>query len=123
MTDPTANCRQPIAAPLRPAEFCRLSLEALAASEGRRRRRKRDQTPDAIGLGIKRTLYERAAADDPEPDAFESWLIAQALAAPAAGPVRAIAAEILDDYRFAAADPSFRDWLAAGAYSADADEA
>lgn len=106
---------------LRPAAFARQALKALDAAEGRRRRRKRDQTPDAIGLEIKRDLYERAARDDPEPENFEAWLVAQALAVPAAGPVRAIAVQILDEYSFSAADPSFREWLAAGAYSADAE--
>src|SRR2546422_5226163 len=41
-------------APARPGEICRELLAALDASEGRRRRRKRDTTPDAIGLTIKR---------------------------------------------------------------------
>ena len=107
---------------LRPGEFSRFALEALAAAEGRRRRRKRDQTPDAIGLAIKRGLYERAVLDDPEPDVFESWLVAQALAAPAAGPVRALAAQILEEYQLAALDPSFSRWLQEGAPSADSDE-
>src|SRR5438132_12968000 len=44
----------------RPAVVCRELLAALDASEGRRRRRKRDTTPDAIGLTIKRDLLERA---------------------------------------------------------------
>src|SRR5690606_22702639 len=44
--------------PARPADFCRGLLAALDASEGRRRRRKRDTTPDAIGLAIKRELLE-----------------------------------------------------------------
>jgi hypothetical protein len=108
--------------PLRPGEFSRLALNALAAAEGRRRRRKRDQTPDEIGQALKRDLYERAASDDPEPTDFEAWLLAQVLAAPAAGPVRAIATEVLEEYRLAAADPSFSGWLQAGAPSADAEE-
>jgi hypothetical protein len=107
--------------PLRPAEFCRLALNALAAAEGRRKRRKRDQTPDAIGQSLKRALYERAVADDPEPDGFEAWLLTRVFAAPAGGPVRAVAAEVLDEYRLAAADGSFGDWLRAGAPSADAE--
>jgi hypothetical protein len=44
------------------------------------------------------------------------------LAAPAAGPVRAIATEVLEEYRLAATDPSFSGWLQAGAPSADAEE-
>ena len=50
-------------------------LAALEASEGRRRSRKRDQTPDGIGLTFKRELLEQAVSDDPEPEAFEEWLL------------------------------------------------
>src|SRR5258707_1737207 len=64
----------------RPGEICRELLATLDASEGRRRRRKRDTTPDAIGLTIKRELLERAVAPDPEPDAFEEWLHRQCFA-------------------------------------------
>ena len=105
---------------LRPAEFARRLEATLAASEGRRKRRKRDTTPDAIGLGIKHDLLERTIADDPEPDDFEGWLLERALSAPASGPVRALCSEIFDEYRFAAADPDFGRWLADGAPSADA---
>src|SRR4051812_17858389 len=60
---------------LRPSHVCRALLSALDAADGRRRKRKRDQTADAIGLALKRTLLERAVADDPEPAAFEQWLL------------------------------------------------
>jgi len=106
----------------RPGEFCRHLLNALDASEGRSRRRKRDQTPDTIGLGMKRGLLERAAEEDPEPEEFEGWLVMQVLAEPASGGLRAMCGEILDDYRFAAAEPTFQQWLADGAPSADAGE-
>ena len=106
---------------LRPGEFARRLKATLAASEGRRKRRKRDTTPDAIGLGIKHDLLAGTIADDPEPDDFEGWLLERALSAPASGPVRALCGEIFDEYRFAAADPSFGRWLAEGAPSADAD--
>jgi hypothetical protein len=106
---------------LRPSDFSRLLLRALDASEGRRKRRKRDTTPDSIGMGIKRDLLEQAIVDDPEPDDFEGWLLQQALAAPASGPVRALAAEIHAEFRLAAVDPDFDAWLTAGAPSADAE--
>jgi hypothetical protein len=61
--------------PFRPAEICKALLAALEAADGRRRKRKRDQTPDAIGLSIKRTLLVRAVEDDPNPEAFEEWLL------------------------------------------------
>lgn len=101
---------------LRPATVCRHLLDALEASEGRRRRRKRDTRPDAIGLGIKRTLLEAAVADDPDPDAFEAWLLERTLED---GAAQAMAREILAEVRLAAASPAFRAWLEAGAESAD----
>src|SRR5256885_5202642 len=89
-------------APARPGEICRELLAALDASEGRRRRRKRDTTPDAIGLTIKRDLLERAVAADPEPDAFEAWLHEQCLAAGGSeGGVRAMALSIFEEWRLA----------------------
>jgi hypothetical protein len=105
---------------LRPAEFCRLALNTIEASEGRRRRRKRNTTPDAIGLAMQRDLLERAIGDDPAPEDFEAWLLDQALRAPASGPVRAVCIQILDEYRFAAQDVNFGHWLDQGAPSDDA---
>ena len=105
---------------LRPAAVCGQLLAAMEASEGRRKRRKRDTTPDAIGLGIKRDLLARAASDDPPPEEFEGWLLEQCLAAgPLAGATRAMALEVLDEWRLAVASGSFRAWLAAGAPSDD----
>ena len=106
---------------LRPAEFARRLKATLTASEGRRKRRKRDTTPDAIGLGIKHDLLEATIADDPAPDDYEGWLLERALSAPASRPVRALCSEIFGEYCFAAADPGFERWLAEGAPSADAD--
>ena len=106
----------------RPADLCRELLGALEASEGRRRRRKRDTTPDAIGLGIKRALLERAIAEDPEGDAFERWLLDRCLegaATVSVGAVRAMALELLNEWRLVAADPAFRAWLVSGAPSDD----
>lgn len=112
----------------RPATVCRALLSALEASEGRRKRRKRDTTPDAIGLAIKRRLLERAVADDPEPKAFEQWLLDRAVEfggeAPFSGAVAAMARDVYEEWRLAHSQSSFRDWLAGGAPSEDAfDEA
>lgn len=112
-------------AAVRPAGVCRALIEALQASEGRRRRRKRDTTPDAIGLAIKRELLERAVADDPDPDAFESWLAERCLESAAAvgeGSVRAMALDVLAEWRLAMSSPAFGDWLARGAPSDDRPE-
>ena len=106
----------------RPSEICRELLAALEASEGRRRRRKRNTTPDSIGLAVKRDLLERAVAADPEPADFEAWLVEQCRAAGGAeGGVRAMALSIFDEWRLAIEAGSFREWLDRGAPSDDAE--
>jgi hypothetical protein len=107
----------------RPADVCRALLAALEASEGRRRKRKRDQTPDAFGLAVKRTLLQRAVEDDPQPEAFEEWLLnyPQSCKAPElAGPAFAMARSVFDEWRLAHALGEFRLWLEQGAPSDDA---
>lgn len=107
----------------RPAAVCRELLAAIDASEGRRRRRKRDTTPDAIGLTIKRELLERAIAADPEADEFEAWLQRQCLAAGGEeGGVRAMALSIFEEWRLAQQDQAFHAWLDRGAPSDDASQ-
>ena len=108
----------------RPAHVCRALLAALEASEGRRRRRKRDTTPDAIGLAIKRNLLEQAVAEDPEPEAFEQWLLSRSVAFEAenqpTGAVAAMARSVYEEWRLAQRQGNFREWLADGAPSEDA---
>ena len=107
--------------PLRPGTFCQLLLRALEAAEGQTRRRKRDQSPDRIGLGVKRTLLEQAVAADPAPEAFEGWLMEQILLAPHAGAVRAMCEQIFLEYHTVARQPDVAAWLEAGAPSDDAE--
>jgi hypothetical protein len=120
---------------LRPAEVCRRLLAALDASEGRRRRRKRNTTPDAIGMAIKRTILEETVRDDPDAAAFEGWLLERCLSAgesesrsdteelfTASGPVRAMALEVLAEWRLAETPGAFRSWLGQGAPSDDAEK-
>ena len=107
----------------RPADVCKALLSALEAAEGRRRSRKRDQTPDAYGLSLKRELLQRVLAADPEPSQFEAWLLAytQTCGDPTtAGPVLAMARAVYEDWRLAHTSEEFRRWLRAGAPSADA---
>jgi hypothetical protein len=107
----------------RPAEFCTALLAALEASEGRRRKRKRDQTPDAIGLAVKRDLLQRAVEDNPPPEAFEEWLLNYPLTCKAtelAGPAFAMARAVFEEWRLAHSLGEFRVWLEQGAPSDDA---
>jgi hypothetical protein len=107
---------------IRPAQLCGELLAALDAVEGRRRRRKRDTTPDAIGIGIKRELLEAALREDPDPDAFEGWLLERCLGAAetySTGSVRAMAVEVLHEWQLARSLGAFDQWLARGAPSED----
>jgi hypothetical protein len=118
----------------RPADICRQLLHALDASEGRRRRRKRNTSPDSIGMAIKRRLLEATVRDDPDPDAFEGWLLERSLASVGldrggdgelfmpSGPVRAMALEVLAEWRLAERPGPFRSWLTDGAPSDDANK-
>lgn len=107
---------------LRPADVCKALLSALDAADGRRRKRKRDQTADAFGLAIKRDLLLRAVEDDPAPEAFEQWLLnyprtCQSLEQ--TGPALAMARTVFDEWRLAHTLPEFRVWLDQGAPSDD----
>jgi hypothetical protein len=107
---------------IRPAQVCRALLDALDASEGRRKRRARDTTADSIGLGIKRAILEAVVRADPAPDAFESWLLEHCLAAPSdvgVGAMRAMALDVFAEWKLAIASESFSAWLEAGAPSDD----
>jgi hypothetical protein len=107
----------------RPAEICGQLLRAMEASEGRRRRRKRDTTPDASGLSIKQRLLEAAVRCDPDAGEFERWLLARC-ADPApqpepAGARLAMARAVLEEWRLACSSSGFRSWLRSGAPSDD----
>lgn len=105
---------------LRPAHVCKALLAALEAADGRRRSRKRDQTPDAIGINMKRELLERAVREDPEPEAFEGWLLASIEIYAPQGGVTAMARSIFDEWELAHSMPEFKAWLEEGAPSEDA---
>lgn len=114
---------------LSPGEICQRLLLALSASDGRRKRRKRNTAPDAIGLDMKLRLLERAAEESTPADDFEAWLAQQCLEESEAegggegsGARWAVALEILEEWRMAQASPAFRAWLLSGAPSDDASE-
>ena len=108
---------------LRPADVCRALLSALDAAEGRRRNRKRDQTADAFGLSVKRDLLRRAVEENPPPEEFEAWLLRYPLTCRAeelVGPAQAMARAVFEEWHLAHTLGEFRQWLEAGAPSADA---
>ena len=106
---------------VRPAEVCRRLLAALEASEGRRRRRKRNTTPDSIGMDIKRTILEETVHHDPDPDDYEGWLLERCRTPDCpSGPMRAMALDVLSDWRLAQTSVLFRSWLERNAPSDDA---
>jgi hypothetical protein len=107
---------------LRPGGVCKALLTALEASEGQRRRRKRDQTPDGIGLTFKRELLEQAVRDDPEPEAFEEWLLNYSASHDSAGGIWAMARAVFEEWRLAHSMGEFKSWLEQGAPSDDATE-
>lgn len=105
---------------VRPARVCSALLAALNASDGRSRTRKRDQTPDSIGLSLRRGLLEQAVREDPAPYEFEQWLLDQVESSTAPGAMRAIALAVLEEWHLAHRMPSFAVWLEHGAPSDDA---
>ena len=108
----------------RPADVCRALLAALEGAEGRRKKRKRDQTPDAIGLAVKREILERVVQDDPDSDMFEGWLLNYSQKSESnhsSGAVSAMARAVLDEWRLAHSMRDFKAWLDCGAPSDDAD--
>ena len=72
-------------APVRPAQACSQLLAALGASDGRRKRRKRNTTPDAIGMAIKTTevtlsMLYRNTGDPNNPHGGPMWVVSRGLA-------------------------------------------
>jgi hypothetical protein len=110
---------EPDSPPIRPAQFAVMLLGALQASDGRRKKRKRNTTPDSLGMAMKRALLEAATAADPAPDEFEGFLLERAL--PEGGGALAMAREIFDEWRLAQAEPALLTWLEEGAPSDDAE--
>ncbi|MBV8085448.1 MAG: type III secretion fhipep protein [Chloroflexi bacterium] len=98
---------------IRPAAVCELLLNSIAVAEGRRKRRPRNTTPDNIGLNLKLQVLDECIAADPEPGAFEDWLLSRSLEADASGPLRAVCADILFEWQTVRALPDYRDWLLA----------
>lgn len=96
----------------RPAEICARLLASVDASEGRRKRRARNTTPDALGLNLKRQILADAIAADPDPDLFEGWLLTWAMANGAAyGPALALCRDVLYEWQTISSSPDYQGWL------------
>ena len=78
--------------------------------------------PAVVCDAFKRRLLTEASHADPDPDAFEAWLLERCLSSSPdgwIGALRAMAREVIAEWRLAAASADFRTWLAAGAPSED----
>jgi hypothetical protein len=106
-----------------PAQLCGGLLEALDASEGRRRRRSRNTTADSIGLDIQRTILEAAVREAPPAEHFERWLLERCVAqGESDGAHRAMALSIWHEWQLAASAGGVSAWLSTGARSDDREE-
>jgi hypothetical protein len=93
-------------APLRPREYCELAK--LAAGGRRRVNNKAHGSIEPLHV----QLWDAVIASDPEPDEFERVLFETVLElGPADGPARALASEILTDWRWARDSASYTAWL------------
>jgi hypothetical protein len=90
---------------LSPRDF---ALLLLGSGEAAPRKRARDQQADSAGLELKRRVLSEIVARDPAADRFEAELLAIVdELGPPAGPTRAVALGILDEWRFAATSPGW----------------
>jgi len=103
-----------------PVAVCGGLLSALDASEGRRRRRSRNTTADAIGLAIQRGLLEDAVREAPSAEEFERWLQERCVAqGESDGAYRAMALLIWHEWKLASHSDDVSAWLTSGAPSDD----
>jgi hypothetical protein len=71
-------------------------------------------------MALKRTILEETVRDDPDPDSYEEWLLSRCLTTDApSGPTRAMALDVLAEWRLAQSSQVFRSWLEHGAPSDD----
>ena len=103
-----------------PLDVCGGLLNALDASEGRRRRRSRNTTADSIGLAIQRGLLEDVVREGPSAEEFERWLQERCVAqGESDGAHRAMALLIWHEWKLASEAEDVGAWLMSGARSDD----
>src|SRR5919108_309627 len=89
---------------LRPRD---LALLLLASGDLLPRKRARDQQPDITGLALKRRMLDRLAMLDPEPEQFDETLLRIIdEMGPPAGPARALAVNIREEWQMACTSPA-----------------
>jgi hypothetical protein len=72
-------------------------------------------------MAMKRRILEETVQQDPEPEVYEAWLMERCVGPEApSGPIRAMALDVLSDWRLAQSSAEFRSWLDQGAPSDDA---
>jgi hypothetical protein len=99
-----------------------LAILLLAADPSTPRQRARDQRADLAGSHLERFLLDRVAAIDPEPDDLEAELSRIAHEQPAlSGPLRAIGALILQEWKTSRQVPAYWEWLLRRAIEAGGD--
>lgn len=98
---------------LRPKD---IALLLLASGDLLPRQRARDQQADISGSALKARILHELVLLDPEPEEVEATLehIVVVLGPPT-GPTRAVAGNVLEDWRAACASPEFVAWLLAQA--------
>lgn len=71
-------------------------------------------------MAIKRSILEETVRQDPDPDAYEAWLLERCVTpGEPSGPMRAMALDVLSEWRLAQTSPVFLSWLEQGAPSDD----
>jgi hypothetical protein len=101
----------------RPRDF---ALLLLAGGPRAPRQRARDQQADRAGEAIRRSLLDEIAAIDPEPDELPATLarIVEGQGGSPSGPLRAVAALILQEWEAARRSPACWSWLVGQAIEA-----
>jgi hypothetical protein len=98
------------AEPLRPAEFCALERNLVAAMA---MRKKRNIKMDAAQQ-LKLQLLDQVAVADPEPALFSAALADAVITisgGPGTGPAQAVASDLQMDWNLAQISPGFVTWL------------
>ena len=102
-----------MATDLRPAEFCALERNLVAAMSMRKKRNIKMDSAQQLKL----QLLEQVERADPEPELFGAALaeaVITVTGGPGTGPAQAVASDLQMDWDLACASPGFVAWLRQG---------